>query len=253
MRSHPARAAEQFEFLTHADAGAGAGALRARHRRHAAHALGVDGRVRRGHVGGQPRVGRREAARLLQAQARLVRDAAGRRPAAARSRCSSSAPARSCRPTGSRTSSYSVPWLQVVQRLRLPSPRDADVHPRRRASSTTSPRTRRCACATSGSAPSSPACCGASPSGLRWYLRGTRLSVHGRSAPWSASSSGCTLGGHSAVRLRSHGRVRPAAENTCHSRRRRRPHGRSARAVKRLGVWRPEVRGSGDLSTGLNT
>ena len=46
-----------------------------------AHGLGRDGRVRCGHHGGKSRVGRREAAELLQAQAHLLRDARGRGPA----------------------------------------------------------------------------------------------------------------------------------------------------------------------------
>ena len=59
------------------------------------HALGVDGRVRRDHVGGESRLGRRAALRLLQAQADRVRDADGRRdPAAGGARCFMRLPSR---------------------------------------------------------------------------------------------------------------------------------------------------------------
>ena len=63
----------QFEFVTSQLEAMQAARVPARRRRQHPDDLGGDGRVRRDHVGGQPRLGRREAAELLQAQDDLVR------------------------------------------------------------------------------------------------------------------------------------------------------------------------------------
>ena len=72
----------QFDFVTSAAERDAGSARAARRRRQHPDGLGGDGRVRRDHVRGQPRLGRREAAELLQAQDDLVRHAGDGEPAA---------------------------------------------------------------------------------------------------------------------------------------------------------------------------
>ena len=144
-----------------ADGLAAAVARAARRRRQLADDLGVDGRVRRDHLGGEPRLGRRQAAELPQAQADFVRDAR--------------APRALLLLVGlllvSAINVVEARWFAVVA-VRAPQSRraaplrdplgdDRRLHRGRRADLLFRARTRRSGSATSGSARSSPASRGA--------------------------------------------------------------------------------------------
>ena len=162
----------QFEFVTSQLDALQQARVRTRRRRQHPDDLGGDGRVRRDHLGGQPRVGRREAAELLQAQADLVHDAGRCRPAAARGAAAGQRDQRRRSAAGSR------PSLERHRALRILRSFAVAGRARSRSSSSSawssiSCRTPRSGSATSGSARSSPGCAwrGALV-GFSWYVAG---------------------------------------------------------------------------------
>ena len=203
----------QFEFVDDPDGRAAGLARAARRRRQPPDDLGGDGRLRRDYVCRQSRLGRREAAELLQAQADLVRDAGRRQPAAARRpRCGERDQRRRGalvrRPSSRARRSWSC-FTASRSGGRRPSSSSSSS-----AWSSTSCPTPRSGSATCGSARSSPGLLWRGAlSGFSWYVSDlTRFSVHGIDRRGrGVSGLGLHLGRHPAVRRRGHGRQRAPA------------------------------------------